>query len=830
MVSTLQRRLTLALLCSLTLASVTPAAAQFGHRRGRPGPSPSTPSTPATPAETPPAPGSAGPGDGRYGFTFFDARDAVERGEARPALAFYESAAADAEQRGARAEAGSAYACAAFVAVRLHQLQKAITSAQKALDLLRNEPTVANEQMSMMVSIYSALGNAYRNAGDRAQARKWYEQGLTYARAAVAPHRRGAAMWVAGMLRQLAQIDFQEHAYTDARDRVREAVTLAEHFLATATGRAAPTAIDNGRRQAAQGLTLLAKAELGLDDKDAADAALKRAAQYSRLVGLVEVDLEIRTTAGQLALARNDPSAALAEIQRALPEAERIGRTGNLVQLYQLQARSFAGLRRPADALTSIRRSMDLVEEIRGTLQESSLRSGYIEDKQGIYQFAVRMALRTQNAADAFAFAERARARAFLDLLGNSTTLSKGRTRALVQEEVQLRARLAEAQALASDSESETGEARQAKEAVEAADRDYRAFLERVRKENVEQASLMTVEPVTLTEIQGLLPEGTTLVEYLVGNADVVIWIIDRHRAKALTVRGARADLVASVRTLRAAIADQAPLAEIERQAAKLYDGLLAPARVEIQGTRLLIVPHDVLHYLPFAALRSPAGRWLIEDYALATLPSASVLKFLAAKDASNGRPLALGNPDVGPALNLRYAEREARVVGETYPGATVLVRDAASEARVKALAGGAGMLHFATHAELNESEPMSSALLLTPGDGEDGRLEVRELFGLDLHARLVVLSACETGLGKLSRGDDLVGLQRAFLYAGTPAVVTTLWKVDDRASFVLMREFYARLKTTAPGEALSLAQRETLRQFPHPFAWAGYGLTGAPW
>src|SRR3989449_355698 len=743
------RLLAPALVCWMTLALVTPAAAQFGHRRGRPGPSPSTPSTPATPAETPPAPGSAGPGDRRYGSTFFDARAAIERGEARPALAFYESAAADAEQRGARAEAGGAYACAAFVAVRLHQLQKAITSAQKALDLLRNEPTVTNDQMGMMVSVYSVLGNAYRNAGDRAQARKWYEEGLAYARAAVNPHRRGAAMWVAGMLRQLAQIDFQEHAYADARDHVREAVTLAEHFLGTAPGRAAPAAIDNGRRQAAQGLTLLAKAELGLDDKDAADAALKRAAQYSRLVGLVEVDLEIRTTAGQLALARNDPSAALAEIQRALPEAERIGRTGNLVQLHQLEARSYAGLGRPADALTSIRRSMDLVEEIRGTLQESSLRSGYIEDKQGIYQFAVRMALRTQNAADAFAFAERARARAFLDLLGNSTTLSKGRTRALVQEEVQLRARLAEAQALASDSESETGEARQAKEAVEAADRDYRAFLERVRKENIEQASLMTVEPVTLSEIQ---------------------------------------------------------------------------------GTRLLIVPHDVLHYLPFAALRSPAGRWLIEDYALATLPSASVLKFLAAKDASNAHPLALGNPDVGPALNLRYAEREARVVGETYPDATVLVRDAASEARVKALAGSAGMLHFATHAELNESEPMSSALLLTPGDGEDGRLEVRELFGLDLHARLVVLSACETGLGKLSRGDDLVGLQRAFLYAGTPAVVTTLWKVDDRASFVLMRELYVRLKTTAPGEALSLAQRETLRQFPHPFAWAGYGLTGAPW
>src|SRR5207237_9166353 len=128
------------------------------------------------------------------------------------------------------------------------------------------------------------------------------------------------------------------------------------------------------------------------------------------------------------------------------------------------------------------------------------------------------------------------------------------------------------------------------------------------------------------------------------------------------------------------------------------------------------------------------------------------------------------------------------------------------------------------------EADPDSSAHWLGTCEGEVGWHEEPELSGLDLPALLVFLSACETGLGQLSRGDELVGLQRAFLYAGTPAVVTTLWKVDDRASFVLMREFYVRLKTAAPGEALSLAQRETLRQFPHPFAWAGYGLTGTPW
>jgi len=146
----------------------------------------------------------------------------------------------------------------------------------------------------------------------------------------------------------------------------------------------------------------------------------------------------------------------------------------------------------------------------------------------------------------------------------------------------------------------------------------------------------------------------------------------------------------------------------------------------------------------------------------------------------------------------------------------------------VKKLLGSAGVFHLATHGELSADDPMSSAMLV-PGSGEDGRLEVREVFGLDLHARLVVLSACETGLGKLTRGDELVGLQRAFLYAGTPAVVTTLWKVDDKATFELVRAFYTRLESGGPVDALRQAQLETMRAFPHPYAWAAFGLTGSP-
>src|SRR5262249_28606103 len=205
MVSMARRWLVVTLVGLATLAVVAPAAGQGGRHRMRPH---------ATPAET--LPPSTTTESRSYEFTFVAARGAVERGEGREALAFYERAAAAAMERGDRAAAGAAYACVAFVANRLSQLQKAITSGQKALELLRAEPQVSNEQMGMMVSIYSVLGGANRAAGDRAQSRKWFDEGLSYARGAIAPTRRGAAMWVAGMLRQLAQLDYAEHAYAAA--------------------------------------------------------------------------------------------------------------------------------------------------------------------------------------------------------------------------------------------------------------------------------------------------------------------------------------------------------------------------------------------------------------------------------------------------------------------------------------------------------------------------------------------------------------------------------------------------------------------------------------
>jgi CHAT domain-containing protein len=761
-----------------------------------------------------------------YGLEPSDIREAIERGEGREALAYYERAAEESERRGSRLEAAKAHAAVAQVANRIGAYQKGIRSGLRALELLKGEPQGQDIPLRQ-VRVYSDVGHSYRHAGDLQEARRYFEEGLELIKSFA--HLRASPTWSGNLSRGLASVAYSQHDYPAALQHGSEAVRFLEDQLRGGRGRRFDRGREGTLRHLAMSLVLVGRAHRELGNFREAETTLGQALGLGKQLGAPEVEAEAVASLARVALARTDYSRALEQFQEALMIATRLDRVSLLISLHRGIGQTYAAQGRFEEALTAFRRSVELVEDLRDQLQEAGLRTGFLEDKQSIYHGAARAALALGKSDEAFGFGERARARAFLDLLGNHAILSKGKTRALVEEEVRLRAQLSEARALVQDAIDE-GNAAGMRQQVLAAERAYRAFLDRVRKENLEQASLMTVEPVTLQEVQGLLPEGTTLLEYLVTAEETLLWVIDRQRLEVVRLPVARRALVTQVRGLRQAIADQAPIAQIQGLAERLYERLFAGARPHVRGDRLLIVPHDVLHYLPFGALRSPEGRWLVEDYTFSTLPSASVLKYLRGKGAdASERALALGNPDLGPALTLRYAEREARAVGERYPRATVLVRREATEARAKALSEAAGLLHFATHGELSEQDPLSSALLLVPDGTEDGRLEVRELFGLDLRARLVVLSACETGLGKLSRGDELVGLQRAFLYAGTPAVVTTLWKVDDRASFVLMREFYTDLQARGPAQALRQAQRAAMAQFPHPFAWAAFSLTGVP-
>ncbi len=762
----------------------------------------------------------------RYGAELGDVQEAIQRGEGRQALAFHQSAAADAEGRGGSLEAARSRAAAASLAWRLGAYEISIREGRRAAELFgaahRTEETVWR-----LANALTVVGQSYKQAGDLAAAARAFQAGLDAT--AVFTDVERILFWRGHFLRNLADLSYAEGDLSRALTLGHEAVAALEDHVGRLPAEARTDETGRVVRSSlAATLVLLGNAERRAGRLADAEARLGGARALASELGAAEVEAGAISSMGWTALARGDAASARARFDEARLLARRLDHAGLLMSTEAGAARSLDALGRGAEALEAFGRAMALVENLRGRLSDTDLRAGFLDDKQAIYHGAVRVALGRGLEAEAFGFAERARARAFLDLLGSQTVLSRARTRALAQEETRLRAGLAEAQALLrTAAAAERARARARLEAEEAA---YRGFLGRVRAESAEQASLMTVEPVTLAEVQRLLPEDTTLVEFLVMEQETVVWIVDRGASRALRLPLPRAELVERVGGLRRALAEHAPLADVERLARALDARLLGPARPHLRAERLLLVPHDALHYLPFAALRSAAGRWLVEEYELAALPSASVLRYLEGKGRSaTGPVVALGNPDLGPALALRYAEREARAVGQLHQGASVLVGGEATEARLKALAPGARILHLATHGELDERAPLRSALLLAPGGADDGRLEVAEVLGLDLQASLVVLSACETGLGRLSRGDELVGLQRAFLYAGTPTVVTTLWKVDDRASFVLMREFHTRLTARGPARALREAQRATLAEAPHPFAWAGFGLAGRP-
>jgi CHAT domain-containing protein len=247
----------------------------------------------------------------------------------------------------------------------------------------------------------------------------------------------------------------------------------------------------------------------------------------------------------------------------------------------------------------------------------------------------------------------------------------------------------------------------------------------------------------------------------------------------------------------------------------------------------LIIVPHGALHYLSFAAFRDPrTSRYLIDDYTITYAPSASALPFMRDKETPmKGKALVIGAP-AGVSPELPGALREALFVGARLHSVPKLGA-AAKESLLYHLNGGVDLIHIATHGFYDADSPLFSGLALAEGDGNDGKLEVHEILSdVDLTGvNLVVLSACETALGRDGAGDEIVGLTRALLYAGTPGVISTLWEIDDSAALALMSDFYRHfISGDSAADALRHAQLHLLHgNYPDPREWAAFTLNGDP-
>lgn len=243
----------------------------------------------------------------------------------------------------------------------------------------------------------------------------------------------------------------------------------------------------------------------------------------------------------------------------------------------------------------------------------------------------------------------------------------------------------------------------------------------------------------------------------------------------------------------------------------------------------MTVVPHGALHYIPFAALHDGKGYW-VASRELRTLPSASVLAFIDKPlPPKAGALLVLGNPDLGdPQADLPGAQAESTAVSRLVPESKLLLRKAASESAFRRAAPSYRELHLAMHGRFDPADPMASGLYMSKDGEHDGVLTVAELYGLELKVDTVVLSACETALADVSKGDDLVGLSRGFLFAGVNSIVASLWEVDDRATKDMMVEYYRGRSGKRKAAALRQAQLKVMKQYPHPFYWSAFQLTGA--
>jgi CHAT domain-containing protein/tetratricopeptide (TPR) repeat protein len=526
---------------------------------------------------------------------------------------------------------------------------------------------------------------------------------------------------------------------------------------------------------------------------------------------------------------------ALKNYDEALPLMRAIGDRAGEIGVLTNSGLVYDAKGKSKEALSYYLQALNKMEDLQTQARLEEFRSNIAGQSAALYARAIQLEVETHQTEAAFGLSERARARLFLDQLGNARidNIKQASPEFMAREEQLRRENITLERQLGQELSRPGPELNSERilvlqSRVVAVRASYESLFNQLKLSNPKYAAFLSIAPMTVEMAQRHLDPETTIVSYLTAPYQTIVFVLTKTSLRMKKLNIGEADLIHEISTFR----DFADDNEVSPALRILYKALIAPIHSEIKTSKLIFVPHGVLHELPFAALTSDGHHFLSDDYSISYLPSVSALSYLRSKVGSSAeRALILANSQEEGLPHLSSVEDEARAVAAFFGTEPLLGREATA-AVLRKDATNYDILHLVAHFEIDRTNPMASRILLgRGGNGDDSPLDLAGVYGLSLRRTdLVVLSGCQSMRGKRTRGDDIIGLSRAFLYAGSPSVVASLWSVDDDATKLLMVAFYTHLRQgLSKVDALRSAQVEVRQKYPSPFYWAGFVLTGDP-
>lgn len=714
------------------------------------------------------------------------------------------------------------------------------------------------------------IGRTYYALGELELAKTYLQQALPVARETNDGRNQE------GIFRDLGNIAYLEQDYAAALELHRQALDIV-----------------NSASDRAYLELLVAKDLIALGRHEEANAIAAQAQAAAEQSGAQLLLAEALHQAGRAQLATADAAQAIVQLERAAGIYERLNLQGPHAETLQSLAIAAGGQGRLQRAVEYGEASLDRLEQLRLRVATPELRAFFSSVRRDYYenQIARLMALQASAGAEdhsraALEISERARARMIADLLQEaSIDVTRSVDAGLGQRQTDLYAQLAERgrerDDLLEQASGETGD-EQGMTAVLAdiasIENELNLLEIELRSASPEFASLNPPEPLTASQMQALLDRDSVLLQYAFTAQASYVWAVSRDTLA--TVELADRDTIESaargvVNRLESYAPTRAAAEALDEELRALAELLLAPVAGHLDKPRVVLSLDGALQYVPFAALPLPRDDGtearLLESHEVVRVPSMSALAALALRDEARSatKTLAVFADPVLDAADPRLAGGSTRAAAETalaglaargstgpalrrlpatgYEAEAIAALvaddqrliakgfDASRSAVLQTELSQYQYIHFATHGLVDSRHPALSALAMSQfderGAPQDGFLRLHDIYGLDLAADLVVLSACETALGREVRGEGLLGLGQGFMYAGARGLIASLWQVPDRATAELMAQFYAYMLNDRlpPAEALRKAQLASAaeRRWSDPYFWGGFVLLG---